>query len=73
MYGLLSIIFYKTGHFKFNFLYFDKKPLLFLNKKIERKNAQNSKMSNISKKHCFTTFKSTCGDVISFANLAKKS
>ena len=28
-YGHLSIIFYKKGHFKFNFLYFDKKPSAF--------------------------------------------
>ena len=43
-YGPLSMIFYKEGHFKSNFLYFDKKPLLFQKEKNERKNAQNSKM-----------------------------
>ena len=35
-YGLLSIIVYKKGHFKFNFSYFDKTPLLFSKKKNER-------------------------------------
>ena len=57
-------------------MYFDKKPLLFPNKKIERKNAQNSKILwNILKKHFFffTNLKSTCDDVISFAKLAKTS
>ena len=56
-------------------MYFDKKPLLFPNKKIERKNAQNSKMLwTILKKHLFfTNLKSTCDDVISFAKLAKTS
>ena len=51
-----------------------KKPLLYMNKKLERKNAQNSKMlSNISKKRFLANFKSPSDDVISFAKLAKKS
>ena len=45
-----------------------------MNKKLERKNAQNSKMlSNISKKCFLANFKSPSDDVISFAKLAKKS
>ena len=40
-YGHLSIIFYKKGHFKFNFLYFDKKPSAFpTEEKWKKKNAQ---------------------------------
>ena len=64
-YALISIIFYKKGHFKFNFLYFDKKTLSFSQRRKmkEKKTAQNSKMlSNILKKRFFTNFKSRCDD-----------
>ena len=68
-YGLL--IFYKKGHFKFNFSYFDKNPPPFPTEEKWKKNSQNSKMlSNISKKCFYTNFKSTSDDVISFEKLA---
>ena len=68
-YGLL--IFYKKGHFKFNFSYFDKNPPPFPTEEKWKKNSQNSKMlSNISKKCFYTNFKSASDDVISFEKLA---
>ena len=68
-YGLL--IFYKKGHFKFNFSYFDKNPPPFPTEEKWKKNSQNSKMlSNSSKKCFYTNFKSASDDVISFEKLA---
>ena len=67
-YGHLSIIFYKKGHFKFNFLYFDKKPAAFPTEEKWKKKM----LKNILKKHFLTNFKGTCDDVISFAKLARK-
>ena len=42
--GHLSMILYNKGHFKFNFLYFDKKTPPFPEEEKWKKKAQNSKM-----------------------------
>ena len=72
--GHLSMILYNKGHFKFNFLYFDKKnPSFPRRRKMKEKSSKQQNVINISKKRFFTDFNSTCDDVISLAKLTKKS